>query len=394
MDRGFFASRLKRMENKELSEFMSLIGRDDIISFAGGIPDEKIFPVKELKQLINKLINIKGHSLFQYSSTDGKKNLKEYLVNYLKGQEITVNENQILITTGSQQGLDLLAKLFLNPGDTVAVEDPGYVGGIGAINSYEARIMGIEVDENGLRIDILEKLLKEGEKIKFLYLVPDYSNPSGMTLSLKRRYKLLKLANRYNFYIIEDTPYRELSFYNKPLPALKSIDNNEKVIYLGSFSKYFMPGFRIGWICGPEKIIELLTTAKQNTDLASNTLGQELIAYAGQEGIIQEQIKKIRPYYRQKLVKMEEGLTKYFPECCSWKRPEGGFFFWVKLPTGIKSKKLLKQAIKNRVAFVTGNSFCSDYRRGDNYIRLSFSNNTLSEIDKGLSILGKVINNF
>lgn len=392
---NLFADRVEEMSNGELAEFMKLVGQGDVLSFAGGIPASEVFPYNGLKDLNDRLLNELGAEVFQYCSTDGSDNLKEYIVGFLGERGINTSKKELLITTGSQQALDLISKIFINTGDNIIVEKPGYVGGIGAIKSYQANLIGIDLDKDGLCVNILEEKLDriyaKGEQIKFIYLVPDYSNPSGSRLSLERRKKILELAERYDFYIIEDTPYSELNYFNERLPFIKEFDQDNRVIMLGSFSKFFIPGMRVGWVCIEEGMIDLLTKAKQNTDLASNTYGQELLALAGNSGLVNEQLKRVKPFYKERLLKMEESLQKFFPENISWYQPEGGFFFWVKLPENIKSRDLFQIAIKNRLAFVTGNSFFPVYQDGNHYIRLSFSDTTPAEIEKGIALLAGII---
>ncbi len=393
-----YAERVKQMENGELSAIMKLVGRDDIISFAGGIPANEIFPVQELTELVKELLEDKGPTVFQYSSTDGSDILKEYILSFLRERNVVSIKKNILITTGSQQALDLLSKIFIDPGDKVIVEKPGYVGGIGAIQSYEADIIGVEMDKDGIRTDILEQelknLSKQNIRLKFIYLVPDYSNPSGVRLSLKRRIKILELASKYNFYIIEDTPYSELNYYGERLPFLKEMDEENRVIFLGTFSKFFIPGMRIGWVCGNQKLIELLGRAKQNTDLASNSFGQHLIALAGERGLIKKQIEQVKPYYRKKLITMAEAMEEFMPASVTWNRPEGGFFFWIKLPRSIKSRELLDMAIEEKVAFVTGNSFFPVFEDGNHYARVSFCNTPNNLIKDGIRVLGNLISDY
>ncbi len=393
--KNLFANRLKSMENGELADLMRLIGRDDIISFAGGIPCPDVFPTRKLEEITNNLLTKNGENIFQYSSVEGNKPLKEDIANYLKKRGLNTNSEELIITSGSQQALDLISKIFINTGDKVIVEKPGYVGGIGAIKSYEADIISIKMEADGINITELERnledLYKNGEMIKFIYLVPDYSNPSGARLSLAKRKKVLKLAEKYNFYIIEDTPYSELNYYDKRLDFIKKYDSSNRVIFLGSFSKFFVPGLRIGWICAPEKLINLFSRAKQNTDLASSTIGQHILHSAFQRNLIEEQIENVLPFYKKRLETMAQALNKYFPDNTSWNKPRGGFFFWVKLPENIKSRQLLQKAIENKVAFVTGSSFFVKEENGNNYMRLSFCNDHPDDIDRGLETLGSLI---
>ena len=390
-----YADRLKMMENKELGDLMRIIGRDDLISFAGGIPSKDIFPVKELNQITEKIMTEKPKEFYQYSSTEGNNPLRDYLAEFLNQRGLDTAGKNIIITTGSQQALDLVAKLFINPNDKVVVEQPGYGGGIGAFKSYQANIKGIPVEKDGINVDLLEKYLSElkqkNEYIKFLYLVPDYSNPSGARLSLAKRKKILALAGEYDFKIIEDTPYSELNYFDERIDYIKKYDSENRVILLGTFSKFFVPGLRVAWVCSNPEFINLLSQAKQNTDLASATPGQLILYQAGISGLLDKQIKRIAPFYRERLEAMGQALDKYFPETADWFQPKGGFFFWVKLPSGMNSRKLLDQAIEKKVAFVTGSSFFVQAEEGYRYMRLSFSDSVPEDIDKGIKILSDLI---
>ncbi len=393
-----FASRVKNLKNSELGDLMRLIGRDEIISFAGGIPSADIFPVEELGEITAALLKDCSKEIFQYGSTEGNEGLKEYLVEYLIENGINTDISELIITSGSQQALDLISKVFINPGDRVVVEKPGYVGGIGAIKSYEADIISIEMEADGINVPELETHLKEladeKQKVKFIYLVPDYSNPSGARLSPEKRVRILELAEKYNFYIIEDTPYSELNYYDDGMEYMKKLDLNNRVILLGSFSKFFVPGLRIGWICGDPQLINLLGRAKQYTDLASSSIGQAILYEARKKDLLKTQAKKILPFYRQRLETMAEALDKYFPENTSWHTPQGGFFFWVKLPDYINSRELLNVAIDNNLAFVTGSAFFDKVEDGYQYMRLSFSDTPPDKIKRGIKNLGKLIRNY
>ena len=392
------ASRVKEMGNGELAGLMSLIARDDIISFAGGIPDEYIFPFDDLCDITNRLFNNIGCNVFQYSSTNGNLELSEYLVEFLSDRGLKTSPEKLIITTGSQQGLDLISKIFIDPGDVVFVEKPGYVGGIGAIKSYQAEVIGIDMQQDGIDVELLERELKkckqEDKKVKFIYLVPDYSNPSGIQLSLAKRRRVLELAEEYNFYILEDTPYSELRYYDQRLPYIKELDKNKRVILMGTFSKFFIPGMRVAWVCAEDGLIDILCRAKQNADLASNTYGQILLTEAGKSGLIEKQAERVLPHYRKRLEAMGNALNKYMPDSVSWADAKGGFFYWLELPEEIKGRELFRRAIEKKVAFVTGNSFFPIDSDGDNYIRISFSKTSVEDIDKGIRILAGLIKNY
>lgn len=398
MNKYKLARRVKQMANGELAELMGLIDRDDLISFAGGIPDECIFPQEQLSEITESLFERLGSKVFQYSSTDGSRELREYLVEFLAERGIRTFLKEIIITTGSQQGLDLVSKIFIDPGDVVFTEKPGYVGGIGAIKSYEAEVIGIDMEKDGIDVEQLETELKacshEGKRVKFIYLVPDYSNPSGIRLSLEKRIRILELAEEYDFYILEDTPYSELTYYHETIPYLKELDKNKRVILMGTFSKFFIPGLRIAWICAEKELIDVFCRAKQNADLASNSYGQFLLTEAGKRGLLNKQLERVLPYYKERMEAMKRALNEYMPEEVSWFDVKGGFFYWLKLPTNVTGRVLFRKAIGEKLAFVTGNSFFPIDSDGDNYIRLSFSKTPVDDIDKGIERLARLIRKF
>ncbi|MCK8828561.1 PLP-dependent aminotransferase family protein [Natroniella acetigena] len=389
------ADRLEEMENEELADLMRIIGRDDLISFAGGIPDTEIFPTDRLKQITEEVIANKGAEFYQYSSTEGNELLRKYLVDFLTERGLTPEFEEMIITSGSQQALDLVGKVFLNPGDRIVVEQPSYLGAIGAFKGYRPEIKEIPIEEDGIKVEALavylSQLKQRGESIKFIYLVPDYSNPSGARLSVKKRKEILNLAEKYNFYIIEDTAYSELNYYGQRLDYIKSYDSSDRVILLGSFSKFFVPGFRIAWIYNSKQFVQLVSKAKQNMDLASATAGQLILQRAGKEGLLAEQIERTKDFYRPRLEAMANALDDHFPQTAQWFRPEGGFFFWVKLPEGFDSRQLLEEALEQKVAFVTGSAFMTNPADGCRYLRLSFSNSQVDDIRAGIKILGQLI---
>jgi len=392
----YYADRVDAMAGSELGDLMRLVGRDDIISFAGGIPSPDIFPLQEIKEIIDEILEEQYRQAFQYSSTEGRAELKDYIVDFLSRRDVKTSREELIITSGSQQALDLIAKVFINPGDPVLVEKPGYVGGIGALKSYQARITGIPVEEDGISIERLEANLKEltgqGQQAKYIYLVPDYSNPSGARLSPEKRKKVLELAEKYDFYILEDTPYSELNYYEERLDFIKKFDPDNRVILMGTFSKFFVPGLRVAWVCAPPSFIELLSRTKQNADLASSTIGQLIVTRAGEKGLIESQARKIHSFYRQRLEAMSQALEEFFPAGTSWFKPRGGFFFWVKLPPGFNSKELLKRSVhEEKVAFVPGTAFFAEPPDGHPYIRLSFSDIEPAMIKEGIKRLARII---
>lgn len=391
-----YAERARTMKNSEIREFFKLTEQPDVISFAGGFPSPDCFPKELIAEALQKLVMEEGASALQYGPTEGHHELRSFLAQKMNSEGVSSTAENILITNGSQQGLDLIGKIFLNPGDKIVVEEPGYVGGLGAFNNYQADILPVSVDENGLRTDLLEKELRalsfRGEKVKAAYIVPNFQNPTGVTLSLERRRHLLKLAEQYNFSIIEDNPYGELCFDGVRLPSLKSLDTEGRVIYLGSFSKTFIPGIRVGWIVADRCLIEKIVSAKQATDLCSNTLGQHLVHYFNKRESICQHTRKLVAYYRRKRDLMLSCMEKYFPAGVNWTVPQGGFFIWVTFPVHIHTRELLFKSIEQkRVAYVDGGGFFVN-GNGKNTARFSYSEATEREVEEGIARLGELLN--
>lgn len=390
-----YAERTSRMKNSEIREFFKLTERPDVISFAGGFPSPKCFPKELIAQVLKELVLEEGPSVLQYGPTEGNNMLRLWLARKMEREGISASEDNILITNGSQQGLDLLGKVLLNPNDLVVVEEPGYVGGLGAISNYQGNILPIPIDEEGLCTPLLEKKLKqlrlEQKKVKLVYVVPNFQNPTGVTMSLSRRQHLLRLASNYNFIIIEDNPYGELRYEGEAIPSLKSMDKEGRVIYLGSFSKIFTPGIRVGWITAESRLIEKLIAAKQATDLCSNTLGQRLALYFSEKGLIEEGLQGLISYYRGKRDLMLASMEEYFPAGINWTRPAGGFFIWVTFPTSMNARSLLLKSLeKIKVAFVDGAGFFTG-GYGQNTARFSFSEASPEEIREGIARLGGLL---
>ena len=299
-----------------------------------------------------------------------------------------------MITNGSQQGMDLVSKLFVNPGDVVLVEEPGYVGGLGAIFNYEADRVPIPLDNDGIRIDVLtnrlRKLKMEGRTPKFIYLVPNFQNPSGICMSLERRRQVLELAREYNFLILEDNPYGELRYEGEPVASIKSLDSEGRVIYLGSFSKTFTPGIRVGWLAAAEEIVAKIISAKGSTDLCSNSLGQRLAYRFAADGYIDRHVATLLPRYRERRDLMLACMEEHFPEGVTWTQPQGGFFIWVSFPGGLTARQILLKAVERKVAFVDGDGFFVN-DNGKHTARFSFSEASPEKIKRGIAILGEII---
>lgn len=368
----------KGMKRSAIRELLKLTQKPDIISFAGGLPAKESFPLKQLEEICAEVIATDGASACQYGSTEGVPELLEILAQRYRDQGLNfVTKDNITMTTSSQQGLDSVGKLFLNRGDKYICELPSYLGALGAFNSYGGVGVGIPQDEQGMNAVELEKTLAEmkarGEKPKFIYLIPDFQNPAGMTMPEARRIEILNIAKKYDILIIEDSPYRELRFSGKPQRMLYDLDNGEgNVITLGTFSKIFLPGFRMGWVLAHPMVIDNFVKAKQNTDLCTSAFLQKITVKFFQKNYFDTNVKNIVEMYRKKLNAMLGAFEKYMPEGVTWTRPEGGLFLFLNLPEGYDAEELFQIAIEKNVAFVLGTVFFVN-GKGKNTMRINFS---------------------
>ena len=368
----------KGMKRSAIRELLKLTQKPEIISFAGGLPAKESFPLEQLQEICAEVIATDGAAACQYGSTEGVPELLEILAQRYRDQGLSyVTKENITIITSSQQGLDTVGKIFLNRGDKYICELPSYLGAIGAFNSYGGIGVGIPQDEQGMSAVELEKTLAEmkakGEKPKFIYLIPDFQNPAGMTMPEARRIEILNIAKKYEIMIIEDSPYRELRFSGKPQRMLYDLDNGEgNVITLGTFSKIFMPGFRMGWVLAHPMVIDNFVKAKQSTDLCTSAFLQKITVKFFQKNYFDANVKKIVDMYRGKLEAMLGAFEKYMPEGVTWTRPEGGLFLFLTLPEGYDAEELFQIAIEKNVAFVLGTVFFVN-GGGKNTMRINFS---------------------
>ena len=385
------ALNMKRSEIRELLKFTRLPG---IISFAGGLPASETFPVKELEEISSELLREKGATALQYGPTEGEFGLREEIAKWMSRERISVRPENILVTSGSQQGLDIVSKVFLDPKDIVVVELPTYIGGLQAFTAYRARMIGVPQDNCGMRMDLLEKTLVKlaarSKKPKFIYVVPDFQNPSGVTMSLERRRKLLELAHKFEVPIVEDSPYRDLRFAGQTVPAVFTLDADKQVMVLGTFSKLLCPGLRLAWIMAPTEWMDRMIVAKQSMDLCCPTYTQLIIAEFMKRGLLPRQIDRIRKLYAKKREVMLEALRRHMPKGVEWTEPEGGLFLWVKLPKNMSANTLFPKAVENKVVYVVGSAFhCNG--KGQNTMRLNFSYPSEEQINKGIERLAKMI---
>jgi len=391
---AFYSKNALNMKRSEIRELLKVSRRPDIISFAGGLPASETFPVKELEDISCQLLREKGATALQYGSTEGELGLREEVAKWLSREKTSVKPENILVTSGSQQGLDIVSKVFLDPHDIVIVELPSYIGGLQSFTAYRARMIGVPQDDHGMRMDLLEKTLAKlatkRKKPKFIYVVPDFQNPSGVTMSLERRKRLLALAYEFEVPVVEDSPYRDLRFAGQAVPAVFSLDNDKQVIVLGTFSKLLCPGLRLAWIMAPAEWMDRMVVAKQSMDLCCPTYTQLIVAEFMKRGLLQKQVERIRKLYSQKRQVMLEALRKHMPKGVEWTEPEGGLFLWVKLPKKMSANALFPKALENKVAYVIGSAFHCD-GKGQNTMRLNFSYPTEEQINEGIERLAKMI---
>jgi len=385
-----YAERMDRIKASEIRELLKLTVRPEIISFAGGLPAPELFPVEEMKKVSLKVLEESGEQALQYSPTEGFTPLREKIAKRMEQVGVNTKAENILITSGSQQGLDFSGKIFLNPGDVVVVESPSYLGAINAFKAYECEFLEVPTDENGMIMEELEKALADTERVKMIYVIPDFQNPSGRTWSLDRRKKLLEIANKYNLPIVEDNPYGELRFEGERLPSIKSMDTDGRVVFLGTFSKTFCPGLRIGWVCADGEVLNKYILVKQGADLQSNSMSQRELNTFLEMYDLDEHIEKIKKLYKKRRDLMIQTMEQHFPKEVKFTRPEGGLFTWAELPEHINTRELMKKALEKNVAFVPGGSFFPNGGH-ENTMRINYSNMPEDKIVKGIKILAEVI---
>jgi len=393
-----YAQRTQRMRSSRVRELLKLTEQPEIISFAGGLPAPEVFPVQEFQEACQSVLAEHGSKALQYSTTEGYRPLREMIARHTVRYGIEVGPDNILLTTGSQQALDLIGKAFINPGDHILVENPTYLGALQAWNGYQAEYVTIPLDDDGMRTDELEGALRISPK--FVYVLPNFHNPAGVTLSLERRHKLIEMADHYGIPIIEDDPYGQLRYVGEHLLPLVVLDNqfqgnngspySGNVIYISTFSKTLAPGIRLGWVIAPVEVIEKLVLAKQGADLHTSTFDQMVAYEVARGGFLDNHVRLIRNVYRERRDAMLSALEKYFPGDVSWTKPQGGLFLWVTLPEHLDADMILNDALKEKVAFVPGESFYAD-GSGQNTLRLNFSYVKPERIEEGIKRLGSVL---
>src|SRR5665648_46412 len=388
----FYSVLASKMEASAIREILKLVQKPEVISLAGGMPDPKTFPVEDIKKITQKVLSKKSAQALQYSSTEGLPELRKCILEHLAKDGNNGELENIIISSGSQQGLDLVGKTFLSPGDVAIVELPSYLAALNAFYSYGGELVGIPMDEDGMRMDILEeeitRLKNEGKKVKFIYTISNFQNPAGVTMSLARRKKTIEIAHKFNVFIVEDNPYEKLRFEGEPIPSIYSLEKNGSVISLGTFSKILCPGLRLAWILGNKEIIRKMAILKQATDLCTSTLTQLIACEYCQSGKLEENIKSNVKIYKKKRDAILNALEKYFTKEAVWTKPQGGFFVVATLPEYIDTKEMLKEAIEENVAYVPGAPFFAD-GKGQNTMRLSFCFTSEENIEEGIKRIGK-----
>jgi 2-aminoadipate transaminase len=390
----FLSNSGKSMKRSAIREILKHLQKPGMISFAGGLPAPETFPVNDLKEIVSEILEKNGPESLQYGTTEGDPLLRRMLVERHNRQGLKIGIENLIITSASQQALDLIAKVFLDPGDYVLCGLPSYLGGINAFTFYGARMKGIALDENGIDPVELEEtiiILKElGRKVKFIYVIPDFQNPSGITLPDSRRLKIIEIADKYDLLIVEDSPYREVRFEGEAQKLIYELDTTGRVITLCTFSKIFAPGFRVGWVLGNPEILEKLVMAKQTADLCTSSFVQKIIARYIEKGLLDKNLKNTIALYRERRTLMIACFKKYMPEGVSWTEPHGGLFLFVTLPPEMDADEIFKKALEKNVAFVAGSSFfCNNSGHNTMRINFSFSNNV--EIEEGVRRLSQVI---
>jgi 2-aminoadipate transaminase len=390
----FLSNSGKSMKRSVIREILKNLQNPEMISFAGGLPAPETFPVEELKEITLEVLEKDGASALQYGTTEGDMLLRKMLVEKHKRDGLNLSIDNIIITTGSQQALDLIGRIFIDSGDYVLCGLPSYLGGLNAFSVYGAMLKGISLDENGMKPDELENTiisLKElGKKIKFLYVIPDFQNPAGITIPEERRVKIIEIAEKYDILIVEDSPYRDIRFSGESQPLMYKLDKTGRVITLFTFSKILAPGFRVGWIVGHSEILDKIVMAKQTADLCTSAFVQKVIARYLEKGLLEKNLSKTIALYSERRNHMIKCFRKYMPAGVSWTEPEGGLFLFVTLPLGIDTERVFKKALVKNVAFVSGSTFfCND--SGHNTMRLNFSYSKPEVIDEGIKRLALVI---
>jgi 2-aminoadipate transaminase len=391
---GLFARRTQGMKSSAMRDLMAITARPDVISLAGGLPDTSAFPAEDVAALMARVAAAAAARALQYGPTEGMDELKRCIVAVMAEEGMDVGEDELLVTTGGQQVIDLVCKTLIDPGDVIVAEGPTYPGAVPTFAAYEADVVQLEMDADGMRVDLLEETLdrleREGRTPKFVYTVPTFQNPAGVTMALDRRRRLVQLAKERELLVLEDNPYGLLRYEGDPLPPLYALDGGEYVIYLGTFSKILSPGIRLGWTAAPRPVLEKLNLGKQGADLCSSTFGQHFVIEYFDQRNWRDLLARLREIYRRRRDTMLDALAEHLPHETDWTRPGGGLFIWATLPEFIDTTDLLARALREHVAFVPGRAAYLDGRGGSS-MRLNFSGVSEDDLHEGVARIGKVV---
>ncbi len=389
-----FSDKVKHLEASAIREIFKLLAKPGIISFAGGAPDPNLFPKAEFAQIAKEILETQGNVALQYGVTEGYVPLRDWTKKRLVSQGVISAADDVIIVSGGQQGIDLATKSLINPGDGVICEEPSFIGGLNCFRSFNAELYGVPVQSDGIDTDKLEETLKAHPNVKLLYTIATFQNPSGITVSLEKRKKILELAEKYDFLIYEDNPYGELRFSGEEVPTFKSMDKNGRVIYFGSFSKILAPGMRLGFTSAPGPLLERMIICKQTEDVHTNVLSQMIAYEFVTRYSIDEHIAKLRKAYGKKCKLMMDCMDKYFPASVTHTCPEGGLFLYCTMPDGYDSKELMKLALDKNVAFVPGTSCMIDDKATYSTFRMNYSTASEEDIETGIKALGEVLHSY
>ena len=382
---------MDNLKASEIRELLALTADPSIISFAGGLPAAELFPIDRWIEASNKVMKNNGAAALQYGPTDGYVRLREHCVTRMEKVGCKdVKPEDIQILSGSQQGLDFVPRIFIDPGDYIIVESPTYLGALNAFKAYEPKFLQVALDEDGMILEDLEEKLKNHDNVKFIYVISDFQNPSGKTWTLERRKGLIELANKYDVMILEDNPYGELRFEGEIQPSLRSLDTEDRVIFMGTFSKIFSPGIRVGWFNAAPKVLEKFNLVKQGADLQTSTTTQMILSQFLDDNDLEAHIDEIIKVYGKRKNVMVDAMKKYFPEEVTFTNPEGGLFLWVTLPEGLNARDIAVKAIEQKVAFVPGGAFYPESPE-ENHFRLNYSCMPEDKIEEGIKRLGEVL---
>jgi len=384
-----YSERMGNVKSSAIRDILKLMAKPGMISFAGGLPAPELFPVKEIATCADAVLKKYGATALQYSVTEGITPLRDKIAAMLDPAGARLSAENIIITQGAQQALDLLSKVFIDKGSPVFTENPTYLGALQAFQLFQAKVLAIPSDSNGINTSLLRDRLKK-EKPRFVYLMPNFQNPTGLSYPLERRKELVALAREFDIILIEDDPYGALRFEGERLPTLFSLAEGRNVVYLSSFSKTIAPGFRVAYAAGEVELLKKLVIAKQGTDLQTNTIGQYIVNEYLENGHYQKHIDLVTQTYKERRDVMLAALERYFPKSATWNKPAGGMFFWVQLPDDVDTGEILKKCIEHNVAFVPGTEFYP-YGSGKNTMRLNFTNATSLDIEQGIKRIGEVL---